>query len=67
MTPTFVGHPRGDEIEAWLLSREDAQQFVILDDGNDMGVLLPHLAQTSWRTGLLDEHVDRAIALLKNA
>lgn len=60
---------RGGEIAEWM--RTEAQHpiesFVILDDGDDMDHLLPYLVQTSHDTGLLDEHVDRAIAMLRGA
>lgn len=56
---------RGLEILAWLDSDQSAQdKFCILDDDSDMGVMLPVLVKTTWEDGLLDEHVDRALALL---
>lgn len=32
-----------------------------MDDSSDMGELQHKLVQTSWATGLLDEHVDKLI------
>jgi hypothetical protein len=56
--------PRGWEIETWLLENPGATSFCILDDDGDMDFLQDHLVQTSWKTGLLDEHVEKAINLL---
>lgn len=73
-TPQFVNRPRGEEILEWLRCLnieptifrwwEHAPPFVILDDDSDMDPLEKRLVQTSMQTGLLDEHVERAIALL---
>lgn len=62
------GEPRvrGHEIQAWI----DAQPagtvgpFVVLDDDADMAHLEARTVRTSMDTGLLDEHVERAVALL---
>lgn len=58
---------RGGEIAEWMEfeAQYPVERFVILDDGDDMDHLLPHLIQTNHATGLLDEHVDRAIAMLR--
>jgi len=62
---------RGREIQDWLDTHWDftatgpgAPRFVILDDIDDMGPLRPHLIQTDPSTGLLDEHVERAVSAL---
>lgn len=59
---------RGDEIQAWIdtapLYGVEVTSFVILDDSADMAHLADRLVRTSMDTGLLDGHVDRAIALL---
>lgn len=57
---------RGIQIGAWLGDHEEGQveSFVILDDDSDMAHLTDYLVQTGWEDGLLDAHVDRAIALL---
>lgn len=62
---SFTGN-RGSEIAEWIRSQAQhpIESFVILDDGDDMDHLLPYLIQTSHDTGLLDDHVDRAIAML---
>lgn len=58
---------RGGEIAEYLAARPhlNVERFVILDDGDDMDDLLPYLIQTDHATGLLDHHVDRAIAVLR--
>jgi hypothetical protein len=63
---TYVNHARnrGAEIQAWLDASGYTGPFVILDDDNDMGPLLDRLVQTDDSTGLLDEHIDRALAIL---
>ena len=55
---------RGGEIAAWLRVRPEVARFCILDDHDDMDALRPYLIQTDHATGLLDEHVARAVALL---
>lgn len=55
---------RGDEIAAWLREHPDVEQFVIIDDGCDMGGLTSHLVQTHSRTGLQEEHYDQAMRIL---
>ncbi len=66
ITPHFgVTGNRGSEIAEWLGAWPlPVERFVILDDGDDMDHLLPYLVRTSHETGLLDEHVDRAVAML---
>lgn len=67
-TPDLVDdtHNRGDEIEAWLKGHPEVSQFVILDDESDMSDVINHLVQTSFKTGLQDEHVVKAIDILSN-
>lgn len=60
--------PRGNEIEAWL-QQEEAHRgrrppFVILDDDDDMGELLPFLVQTSFEQGLTSELAALALEIL---
>ncbi len=63
-TPDLGRGPRGGEIQRWLDVYGPVQSFVILDDGGDMGDLLPRLVQTDPHVGLTDGDVERAIALL---
>lgn len=55
---------RGLEIQEWLDKHPDATHFVILDDESDMAHLLPALVLTSFHTGLLPGHVERAVEIL---
>jgi hypothetical protein len=59
---------RGHEIAWWLRNRAlegiPVQQWVILDDDDDMGAMAPWLVRTDPVSGLEDEDVERAIAIL---
>jgi hypothetical protein len=55
---------RGDEIADWLSKHPEVTSFVILDDGDDMGVLKHRLVQTDYEIGLTEADADRAIAIL---
>lgn len=55
---------RGYEIGFWLRQHPEVERFVILDDGSDMEMHTHRLVQTDAQEGLLDEHVDLAIAML---
>jgi hypothetical protein len=58
---------RLDEIKTWLGNHPEVDRFVILDDERrDMGDLSARHVRTTWNDGLLDEHVDRAIAMLSS-
>jgi hypothetical protein len=59
-----LGSPRGGEIQKWLDENPGHERFVILDDCEDMVHLWPHLVETTWDLGLLDEHVERAIKVI---
>lgn len=60
----FADKTRGSEIAEWL-ANNPVDQYVIIDDDSD---LLPsqidNFVQTSWKTGLQDEHMHKAIAIL---
>ncbi len=65
-TPVMPGHPRGEEIQAWLGRHPEVTSFVILDDDADMGPLMDRLVQTSfYHGGLQREHTERAYQLLR--
>ena len=51
----WAATPRGIEIEAWLLENREVNHFVILDDDDEMGGLIPHLVQTNSADGLTVE------------
>ena len=56
---------RGDEIADWLRDHPECSTYVVLDDGADMDAVRERFIQTDVEgMGLLDEHVDRAIAML---
>ncbi len=57
--------PRGVEIDIYLKNNRDIENYVILDDDNDMLVeQLPHFIQTHPIKGILKEDVEKAIRLL---
>lgn len=57
---------RGSEIQEWLNDNDwlDIESFVILDDDSDMEHLMPHLVQTHFSSGLLEDHVPMALDVL---
>lgn len=59
---------RGMEIDVWLKQHPEVHRYVILDDDSDM---LKHQAkffvQTSWETGLQDDHIEVAAKILNEA
>lgn len=79
-TPVMKSGLRQDEIKQWLVDHVDVDNFVILDDETSFlmdfvgtrlvktncipdGVMLQDIAEA---TGLMDEHVKRAIEILLN-
>lgn len=71
MTPDLLDAPkedrRGLEILSWLKSNEifGVTSFVVLDDDSfDLGPVKDRLVKTKFASGLQDEHVGQAIALL---
>ena len=66
-TPGWLGprKSRGDEIQAWLDEHDgEVEAFVILDDSDDMGALMPYLVLTDPVDGLTEAHVPRLLELL---
>lgn len=59
---------RGDEIQTWLneWTEEPVEAFVIIDDlsGRHFHGIAEHLVQTSWKHGLQEKHVRKAIEIL---
>jgi hypothetical protein len=69
------GLVRAAEITAWLEGHalraehgfaELVERYVILDDLEDFGALEPRVVRTRFADGLLEEHVERAAALLES-
>ena len=60
-----IGIRRGDEISQWLDAHPEVDDFVILDDDDDMGSLRPYLVQTETDQGLTDDQATRAALLLR--
>ncbi|MCM1219681.1 MAG: HAD domain-containing protein [Lachnospiraceae bacterium] len=58
---------RGDEIRDWMKnSKETIESFVILDDDSDMCEFTEtNLIKTTYKSGLTQEHVDKALEILK--
>jgi hypothetical protein len=61
----ILASPRGLEIQAWLDAGRYSGPIAILDDLSDMEHLTPRLVQTPWDTGMQDEHIECAVALLE--
>lgn len=61
---TPIGLHRGDEIGQWLDEHPGVEDFVILDDDDDMGGLLPFLVQVG-ADGLTDDLAAAAETALK--
>lgn len=55
---------RGQQIQNWLKNKE-INSYCILEDDPDSDMLEENLVQTKYETGLLDDHVARAIKILK--
>lgn len=64
-TEDLYTEPRGKEIKKWLDTHK-VESFVILDDDGDMAEVAPYLIQTDFYKGLLEEHVDSAVKMLKS-
>lgn len=61
-----VWSQRGDEIQSWLGCHPEVTSYVVLDDHADMDAVRERFIQTdSHGGGLLDHHVERAIAMLR--
>lgn len=62
-TPSFSTY-RGDEIDAWLQAHPECDNFIILDDMNDMKPHGRRLIQTPELEGLTEKHANKAIKML---
>lgn len=61
--------PRGIQINEWMTVGQElygitVKRFVILDDEDTMGPLSPYLIHTSFKEGLIDDHVACAVKML---
>ena len=64
-TQAWDAYERGTEVQAVLdYLGERVESFVILDDHDRMGSLLPHLVQTDASVGLAEADIERARAIL---
>ena len=61
---TPIGLHRGDEVGQWLDRHPGVEDFVILDDDDDMGGLKPFLVKVEENTGLTDEQAEVAARAL---
>jgi len=65
VTPTkFSSCIRGHEIQLWLDNNPEITNFVIVDDDNDMGKLLPYLVKTDDDYGLTKSIANKIIKKL---
>lgn len=67
-TPILSGGYRGEEIDSWLRkwNGENVGSFIIIDDDNDMKPHMDRLVQTSFKYGLKEKNVKKAIELLNS-
>lgn len=63
VTP-ILNTKRGHEIQAWIDENGPIESFAIIDDDSDMVHLMDKLVQTTFDSGLQDEHVEKAISIL---
>lgn len=68
MLPSGAWSKRGNEIQAWLddsrIDPRNITSFAIVDDDSDMAGLHSRFVQTSWASGIQDEHVEKLCQLL---
>lgn len=57
---------RGREIDTWLKYAPPVEAFIILDDSSDMTPYMRRLIRVDNEYGLLDSHVQKAVAMLKD-
>lgn len=70
MTPIIEGRTRGFEINGYIQNTKctelEVQQFVILDDEEEMGDLKHFLIETEFQTGITNSIKDEIIKRLSN-
>ena len=65
-TPIDPTGKRGLEIRRWLREHPEVTRYAIVDDGSDMlPEQLPFFVQTSFETGLLNEHAEKLVEILR--
>lgn len=58
-------HWRGEEIAEWLSRHPEVERYAIVDDDGDMlPEQIPFFVQTTFETGLLDEHAVKLMQIL---
>lgn len=58
-------HKRGNEIAEWLSRHPEVTRYAIVDDDSDMlPDQMPRFVQTTFETGLRNEHCERLAAIL---
>jgi HAD domain in Swiss Army Knife RNA repair proteins len=58
------GKLRSHEIQAWLDINPDVEEFVILDDDEDMAHLKNHLVRSNKKVGLTEDEAKKAISII---
>lgn len=66
VTADYITGRRGDEIQDWLYEHPEVTHSVAVDDdADDSDYMKANLVKTSFKTGLLDEHVERVVERLR--
>lgn len=65
VTPFLHKEVRGEEISAWLKSRNDVDGYLIIDDDSDMlDRQKPHFLRTDFQYGLMINQYENAVEIL---
>lgn len=65
VTPNHYKGHRGSEIEMYITQHPEVGKYIIIDDDTDFfDYQKKFFVQTHWATGIMDEHVKKAIELL---
>jgi hypothetical protein len=66
-TPQLISQHRGEEINAWLKKHSDINNYVILDDDEEMlNEQQPNFVQTKLLIGMQEEHYTKAKEIFGN-